>query len=101
MEFTKKRTFKTSAKDIFSTWLSSQGHSAMTGGAAEMSDKAGASFKAWNGYIEGKNIIIEPNKRILQSWRTSQFEDHEEDSQIEILLNEIDGVTELTLIQCP
>ena len=33
----------------------------------------------------------------MQSWRTSQFEEHEAYLQIEILLNEVDGQTELTL----
>ncbi len=86
------------AKEIYKTWLSSEGHSNMTGGEATISEKIGGRFTAWDGYIEGKNIELEPYKRILQSWRTSQFEDHEKDSQLEILLNEVDGQTELTLI---
>ena len=45
-----------------------------------------------------KNIELEPFNRILRSWRTSQFEKDEKDSQIEILLNEVNGQTELTLI---
>ena len=98
MEFKLKAKFSTTAKEIYRTWLSSEGHSNMTGGAATNSGGVGDIFTAWDGYIEGKNIELEPYKRILQSWRTSQFEEHEEDSQIEILLNEIDGQTELTLI---
>ena len=98
MEFTLKTKINTSAKEIYKAWLNSEGHSNMTGGAAIISDKPGDNFTAWDGYIEGKNIELEPYKRILQTWRTSQFKDQEEDSQIEILLNEIDGQTELTLI---
>lgn len=33
----------------------------------------------------------------MQFWRTSQFEKGEEDSQIEVLLKEDKGATELTL----
>lgn len=98
MQFTLKTKFNTTAKEIYMTWLSSEGHSNMTGGEATISDKIGGKFTAWDGYIEGGNIELEPYKRILQSWRTSQFEDHEKDSQLEILLNEVDGQTELTLI---
>ncbi len=98
MEFTLKTKIAAPAKQIYSAWLSNEGHTDMTGGTAIISDKIGDSFTAWDGYIEGKNIELEPYKRILQSWRTSQFEAHEEDSQIEILLNEADGLTELTLI---
>ena len=98
MEFTLKTIIDTSPKIIYTTWLNSNGHSKMTGGVASISDKIGDNFTAWDGYIEGKNLELETNKRILQSWRTSDFEEADEDSQIEILLNEIDGQTELTLI---
>ena len=98
MEFTLKTKIDTSAEKIYSSWLSSEGHSKMTGGMANISDKIGDNFTAWDGYIEGKNIELEPYKRILQSWRTSQFLENEQDSQLEILLNEVDGQTELTLI---
>lgn len=97
MEFTLKAKIEATAEQIYSAWLSSEGHTSMTGGKATTSDKIGESFTAWDGYIEGRNIELEPNKRILQSWRTSQFEADEEDSQIEVLLNEAGGHTELTL----
>jgi activator of HSP90 ATPase len=56
------------------------------------------SFTTWDGYIEGKNIDLEPYHRIVQSWRTFDFEEEDQDSQIEILLSEAVGETELTLI---
>ena len=98
MEFTLKTKINATAKEIYTAWLSTEGHTNMTGGAATTSDKVGSNFTAWDGYIEGKNVALEPYKRIVQSWRSSQFESHEEDSQIEILLQEVDGQTELTLI---
>jgi len=98
MEFTLKAVIKATAKEIYTAWLDSEGHSKMTGGEASTSDKPGDSFTAWDGYIEGKNLILQRYKRIVQSWRTSEFEEGEEDSQIEILLSEAEGQTELTLI---
>ncbi len=97
MEFKLKTTIKATAKQIYKAWLSTQGHTKMTGGAAFVSDKVGDSFTAWDGYITGNNLVLEPYIRIVQSWRTSQFEEDEEDSQIEISLKEMDGETELTL----
>ena len=97
MEFVVKIKLKASAKEIFSLWLSSEGHSKMTGGAASISNIIADKFTAWNGYISGKNLELEPHKRILQSWRTTEFSAEEEDSLLEILLTEIDGVAELTL----
>ena len=98
MEFTLKAILPASTEAVYDAWLSSKGHTDMTGGAATASDKIGDSFTAWDGYIEGKNIELEPYQRIVQSWRTSQFEEEEADSQIEILLKAVDGGTELTLI---
>jgi len=97
MEFTIKTNIKATAKQIYKAWLSTQGHTKMTGGVAFVSDKVGDAFTAWDGYIKGKNLVLKPYNRIVQSWRTSQFEDGEEDSQIEITLNENNGETELTL----
>ena len=97
MKFTLKTTIKASARKIYSAWLSSEGHTKMTGGKATTSDKIGDTFTAWDGYIQGENLILEENKRIVQSWRTSEFEDHEDDSQIEIVLLENGGKTELIL----
>ena len=98
MEFTVKTTLNASAKEIYDAWMNSESHSEMTGGEAEINDIVGTSFSAWDGYIEGQNIALEANKRIVQSWRTTEFEESDEDSQIEILLEETDGQTNLTLI---
>jgi activator of HSP90 ATPase len=97
MEFTITTTINATAKQIYKSWLSTQGHTKMTGGVAFLSDKVGDSFTAWDGYITGKNMALEPYNRIVQSWRSSNFEAHEPDSQIEVTLNEGDGETELTL----
>ena len=98
MEFTLKTRIKATAKEIYEAWLNSKGHTKMTGSEATISDKIGDSFTAWDGYIEGRNISLEPFKRVVQSWRTSDFKEEEKDSKIEVLFNETDGETELTLI---
>lgn len=78
--------FSASPKEIYEAWLSSEKHTAMTGGEARCSDKVGGSFTAWDGYISGKNMELLENRRILQSWRTSEFLVTDEDSILEILL---------------
>ena len=83
---------------LYKAWLDSEQHSAMTGGEANTSDKTGEHFDAWDGYIQGKNLELEPCKRILQSWRTSNFKDDDPDSRIEILFDEEGEHTRLTLI---
>ena len=97
MEFQLRTKINATASQIYQAWLSSDGHTKMTGGAATITNNVGDSFTAWDGYIEGRNIKLDSNKRIVQAWRTTQFEENEADSQIEILLKEVDGITELTL----
>lgn len=98
MEFTLTTTIKAAPEMVYEAWLSSEKHSEMTGGEAVVSSELNAEFTAWDEYITGKNIELESGKRIVQSWRTVQFEEDEQDSQIEILLSEKNGETELTLI---
>ena len=98
MEFVLKATFKTTPKELFNTWLSSDGHTEMTGASAEATDQVDESFTAWDGYIVGTNKAIDPYKRLVQSWRAAEFEEEHEDSEVEILLKELGNSTELTLI---
>jgi uncharacterized protein YndB with AHSA1/START domain len=73
-----------SPQQVYHAWLDSDQHSAMTGGEAIASDLVGDSFTAWDGYIEGKNVELDKGSRIVQHWRTSEFEDGDEDSLLEI-----------------
>ena len=79
-------TIPASPEAIYDAWLDSAGHSKMTGGEAKASDKVGGAFTAWDGYIWGKNIELVRGKRIVQSWRTSQFTDADPNSILTVTL---------------
>lgn len=64
----------------YKSWLASEGHGEMTGGGATFTNEVGSSFTSWDGYISGKLLELEPNKRVLQTWRTSEFEENTPDS---------------------
>jgi activator of HSP90 ATPase len=98
MEFEVKATFPAKRKQLYKAWLNSKKHTAMTGGEAKVSKKIGASFSAWDGYIQGINLVLEPKKRIVQNWRTSEFEENEENSQVEILFKKVKKGTEVKII---
>ncbi|MBA3824083.1 MAG: SRPBCC domain-containing protein [Ktedonobacterales bacterium] len=72
-------------KRIYTAWLDSAEHSAMTGGSALMASEVGGQFTAWDGYIAGVNLELEPFRRIVQSWRTTDYSANDGDSQIEVL----------------
>lgn len=85
-------------KDIYDAWLDRIGHSNMTGSPAEALPVEGAAFTAWDGYISGRNLKLEPGRRIVQSWRTTRFAPSDADSQIDVLLEPHPEGTKLTLV---
>jgi activator of HSP90 ATPase len=83
--------------EIYKAWLSSAGHTAMTGSPAKVDGKVGGQFSAWDGYIFGKTLELTPNQRIVQAWRTTAFPDEAADSHLEVLLEEVADGTRITL----
>jgi uncharacterized protein YndB with AHSA1/START domain len=83
--------------EVYRAWLDSAGHSALTGARAEVEPRVGGRFTAWDGYIEGRTLELEPGQRILQAWRTSEFPDGSPDSRLEVLLEKVRGGTRITL----
>jgi uncharacterized protein YndB with AHSA1/START domain len=96
--YTLTTTIPASARAIYEAWLDSIAHTEMTGSAAEMSDEIGAEVSAWDGYISGRNLELVSGERIVQSWRTTKFDDDQDDSVVTVLLEEAEDGTLLTLI---
>ena len=91
-------TFPVTPERLYRAWLDSAEHSAFTGAEAVIDPTVGGAYTAWDGYIEGLTLELEPSRRILQSWRTSEFPPDNEDALLEVLLEPLDGGTKLTLI---
>ena len=88
-----------SPRKVFAAWLDPRKHSAFTGSKASGGSRVGDPFTAWDGYILGVHLELEPGRRIVQAWRTSDFPPGSEDSRLEIILVEVAGKTRLTLTQ--
>ena len=86
-----------SAERIYQAWLSSDEHAAFIGSSAEIDAAVGGAFSMWDGYIEGVNEELVPNRRIVQSWRTTEFPPESPDSRLEIVLEKVEEGTRLTL----
>lgn len=71
---------------VYQAWMDSQLHTEMTGAKASVEPGVGGRFTAWDGYIEGKTIELQPGYRIVQTWRTSEFPDGSGDSRLEVRL---------------
>ena len=96
-EFTLVVTINAKAEKFYEAYLSSEGHTALTGSPARVDGTVDGDFTAWDGYIQGMFLELEKNKRIVQAWRTAEFPAEAEDSIVEILLEEDHGKTKLTL----
>ncbi len=91
-------TFKASAHDIYEALMDSEKHSQFTGDVADISRKVGGKFTTFDGYAEGKNVELMPDKKITQTWRASDWpEGHY--SRVTFSLKETDGKTRLTFTQ--
>jgi uncharacterized protein YndB with AHSA1/START domain len=87
-----------SPQAIYDAWMDAKKHAEFTGAAATGEPRAGGRFSAWDGYIEGTTLELEPGKRIVQAWRTTEFPPGSPDSRVEVNLEPTDGGTHITLL---
>ena len=98
LAFTVTAVIPASAKDIYEAWLDGARHAQMTGTkSGKASVEVGGAHEVWDGYISGHNLKLVPGRRIVQSWRTTEFEPGDPDSQIDITLAKTARGTRLTL----
>ncbi len=83
---------------LYFAWLNSEQHTAMTGGAAKIEPSVGSKFTAWDGYITGKLVVLDLGRRIIMSWRTTDFPRDAADSRVEVHFEALGGNTRLTVL---
>ena len=83
---------------VFRAWLSAKEHAAFTGGAAEIEAKERSRHTAYDGYIHGWNLTVNPSKhRFVQSWRTTEFAPEHRDSVVSVRISRAKGGALVTL----
>jgi activator of HSP90 ATPase len=65
--------FKTTPARLYEVLLDAKQFAAFTKDTAEIEPQAGAAFKLFGGRIEGRNIELLPNQRIVQAWRPAYW----------------------------
>jgi uncharacterized protein YndB with AHSA1/START domain len=83
---------------IYLAWLASEQHSEMTGATAKIDASVGGKFTACNGYITGKLVTLDLGRRIVMSWRTTDFPRELPDSRVEVHFEPLGGSTRLTVL---
>lgn len=66
-------TFKATPQAVYEALMDEKKHAAFTGGEAKISRKTGGQFKIYGGDIEGKNLELIPDQKIVQSWRYNDW----------------------------
>ncbi|MGA8220960.1 MAG: SRPBCC domain-containing protein [Candidatus Acidiferrales bacterium] len=90
--------FPVSPRQLFETYLDSKKHSAATGGLAQISRKVGGKFKAWHGQLWGHNLLIVPNRMIVQAWRSVNFKASDPDSILILRFSKVPGGGRIDLV---
>ena len=65
--------FDATPSEIYELLMISKKHAAFSGEPAKISTKVGGNFTAYGDYIEGRQIELFKGKKIVQSWRTSEW----------------------------
>ena len=91
-------TLKASPHEIYEMLMDSRKHAKFTEAKARISRKVGGKFTAMDGYIDGVNIDLQPDEKIVQSWRGSDWpEGHY--SRATFSLKKVKNGTHLTFTQ--
>ena len=61
---------KTSPHEIYEAFMDSKKHSKYTEGKANVSREVGGKFSVFEGAINGENVELEQDKKIVQTWRS-------------------------------
>ncbi|MGA2508892.1 MAG: SRPBCC domain-containing protein [Candidatus Acidiferrales bacterium] len=85
-------------EELFDTYLDSKKHSAATGGRAQVSRKVGGKFTAWNGQLRGRNLLIVPNRLIVQAWRATHWPASDPDSILILEFSKAPGGGQIDLV---
>ncbi len=92
-----KIILKASPHELYEAILDPKIHSQFTGAKATNNRKIGGKFTAYDGYAFGKNVKLEKDKKIVQSWSTTDFPDTF--TEITFQFNKKGNKTELIFIQ--
>ena len=79
----------TTAAELFDIYINPEKHSILHSGAeTKISGKVGESFSLLDGNLNGKNLMVVPNRMIVQSWRGNVWEENDVDSILTLVFSD-------------
>ena len=91
-------TFKAEPHEVYEAIMDSKKHSELTSSKASISREVGGKFSVYDGDIEGVNLELQPDQKIVQSWRYSNWPKNYY-SKATFSLKEVPRGTRLTFTQ--
>lgn len=85
--------------EVYEAFIDPKKHSEFTGSKATGNPKVGGRFTAWDGYITGKNLELNPSERILQEWQTTEWPEKQLPSKLELTFKKVKNGTEVIMVQ--
>jgi uncharacterized protein YndB with AHSA1/START domain len=91
-------TLAGSPAEVFEMLMDSRKHARFTGGAASISRRVGGKVSAYDGYATGVNLELVANRKIVQTWRASDWPEGVA-STVTYMLTKVKGGTKLRFTQ--
>lgn len=85
-------------EDVYDAFMDPAKHAEFTGEEASGGSEVGEEFHAYGGYISAKSLELEPGKKIVQEWTTSEWPENAPPSILTITLKKAVGGTKLTMV---
>jgi len=87
------------AAELFDIFVNPQKHSAIHGGAtAKISGNEGDRFSLLDGNLNGKNLLIVPDKMIVQAWRGNVWEKDDLDSILTLVFSDTRNGAQIEMV---
>lgn len=66
-------SFAASPRAVYEALMDSRQHSAITESKAVIGRRPGSAFSVWDGDVRGLTVCLQPNEKIVQAWRSSDW----------------------------
>ena len=84
--------------EVYRAYMLGPRHAEFTKSPADVDGRVGGRMSAWDGYISGEFLQLEEGRRIVQTWRTTEWPEGYDDSKLELTFTPTDGGTRVTMV---
>jgi activator of HSP90 ATPase len=89
----------TTPAELFDIFTDPGKHSVILGGSEVIiSTKEGAKFSCFDGNVTGKNLLVVPNRMIVQSWRGNVWEKNDPDSILTLVFSAVKNGAQIYMV---